>query len=211
MKYLIVASLVFVSTTVFAGGVAIPNTFQSGQAAVAAEVNENFTAVADGVNANAAAIVNAAKSLRVVDGSNADIGAFIAIDQSSLTLFTDEGYLRSYIEKATGGSVSYGDRFLMYLSPGCTGQVYADTPNGTVYNGVDNQLKYVPRDGQAVSTVSVSYLNGGWGSPPAPITCVEGSHIGGTPSYMWAAYPNDPAVTGVPNTDYVTPLNTVLK
>jgi hypothetical protein len=50
--FLFVCSLMAVVAPTPAGEVAIPNTFQSGTAAVAAEVNDNFSAVETAVNDN---------------------------------------------------------------------------------------------------------------------------------------------------------------
>lgn len=218
MKYLIVASLVFVSTAVIADGVAIPNTFVSGQAAVAADVNENFAAVANGVNANTAAVngltsdvaINTiaiaaitAKSLRVVDGSGTDIGAVLNAPLQTIDVFTDEGYSVIQVSAATGGIQVYGRQALFYKSPDCTGTAYTTASNGSVfeeYTGVNRY--YVPRNTQAALFTMKSKT--AYDSGACEL------YLGGD-DYYWAALSNDPAITGVPNTNYVTPLNIVLK
>ncbi len=51
-----------ISSPIYGGEVTIPNTFQSGTPAVAADVNENFTAVKEAVDGNASDITNLATS-----------------------------------------------------------------------------------------------------------------------------------------------------
>ena len=199
-----------------AGSLTVPNTFAANTPAVAADVNENFTAVVNGVNTNTDAIANipTPRSLRVVDGGGADIGALVSNHRETLSLFTDEGYFRSYISHATGGNGEYGKTVPIYLSPNCAGQEYTQTANGTVFETLADERRYVPRDGLVITVPGVSFIQGGFG---APITCMEGSYFGtdiyGTPQSgpIWAAYPNDPTVTGIPNGNYAVPLNIEMK
>ena len=48
----------------------VPNTFQAGQPARAAEVNENFSTLSDAVNTNAAAIQN----FVLIDANQVEVG-----------------------------------------------------------------------------------------------------------------------------------------
>ena len=67
--------VLMVSGSVFAQ-IQVPNTFQSGQPARAAEVNDNFTVVTDAVNTNASAIQN-------LEGAQDLMGPHVALADSN--------------------------------------------------------------------------------------------------------------------------------
>lgn len=101
--YLAIILSFFISKSLFAGDLTIPNTFTAGTAAVAAEVNDNFSAVEAEVDDNDARIAdleNAAvtslaadQPLRIIRGSidntgNISAGAGFSITNNSTGVYT---------------------------------------------------------------------------------------------------------------------------
>jgi hypothetical protein len=75
---LIITGSVFAQT-------AVPNTFQSGQAALASEVNANFTTLADAVNSNAGIGTTNATAIQALEGSPDLTGPRLVVMDSNQT------------------------------------------------------------------------------------------------------------------------------
>lgn len=98
--------------------------------------------------------------------------------------------------------VGYLDGELVYSSVNCTGQAYvgitASSPAGGIITNVGNNTLYYVTKAPAVSTLAFgsSYSN--------PSGC---NAIQPTIEMAVPALPNDPAITGVPNTPFTPPLH----
>ena len=205
-------------------GFTVPNTFESGTAASAAEVNANFdaieTAIGDNANsintnvtdintntANIAAISSGgAPAVQLKDANGVFVGRLLGISNlTNVSFLTDEGY-RS-ITDILIGSVRFSKRIL-FETGNCSGTVYhdEDSVRGTVigtmppYNDdtaatyAAGYLTYVPHDAVKSSVSIASRIS--W----------SGACESLTPASMdvYTGILNDPSVTGVANANYVT-------
>lgn len=199
-------------------GFTVPNTFESGTAASAAEVNANFEAIETGIDnnsnsintnvtdintntANIAALSGGGSSaVQLKDANGVYVGRVIGIGNlNHVSLLTDQGYRTTF--NALTGTVNWGSIFY-FSSADCTGAVYFEGENtvGTVvlpYTHFNNAtasasgwLVYVPYDTltQSVSISSQITYSGAC----EVITPVQ--------KQVYTALQNDPNVTGIQNT-----------
>ena len=147
------------------------------------------------IQANTAAVSGIPKTYYVVDAANQKIGRLINSQVTYYTLINTKGYtVRVY----SSGEHLMNNALVLYESSDCTGQAYMRTNelNGTMVVSAENEAMYIPLDAQEVTIQLQSYLYdlGGVG------TCF----IDPTSNYeAIPIYPNDPAVTGVPNEGYM--------
>jgi len=187
---LIVGGLVFVSNA-SAGPVTIPNTFQSGQPALASEVNGNFAAVKDAVDANSALIPV------VKDGTGQVLGTFLDFTTSSFGPTYKVLNYNNYILAINMSIGALREETVFYLSSDCTGTPYFYQPQSLIYDSFS--LYYVPIGATPLIAPTTNSYYDIFSS-----TCVIE-----TPSIWGALFPltpNDPAVTGVSTTSFTTPI-----
>jgi len=175
---------------VFADPVAVPNTFQSGQPALASEVNENFSVLQNAVNSNRARIPV------LKDGTGQVLGTLIDTSFSQLgpyyTIINDHKFVFSIV--AAGTILPSSD--LLYTSLDCTGTAYTFYGPGSIITHFGG-FYYVPS-----------------GSSPSPVTIASSRSIDDGNCYQgdygftvyFALQPNDPVVTGISSDPVTLPL-----
>jgi len=204
-KNLVFGSLVFVilmfAANSLAGTSSIPNTFVSGQIATAAGVNENFNAVKTAIDDNANNItsnsnnINAKKTSIVKDSTGTIIGTLIGVDKYGiLTLMSSKGYL---FRVNKDGNLYWYQGSTNYDSADCQGNPYLEAAQSVDWNGVD--YLYVPKATAPsfLRMYSNKYLNGS-------VFCANGGAT--SPVWRYLAQPNDPDITGVPNSNVSMPI-----
>lgn len=210
------------------GQTQVPNTFQAGQPARAADVNNNFSTLESAANQNASDITANATGIQTnsveivalstasgiqVYSAGAPIGRLVAMQVSSSTLsivgqaiwlLSDEGYLFA-MDAAIGNSYLTQSADLYFTGTGCSGDAHT-TPvssvgwaggTGIVFRGPNGSplpAYYTPRGGVAVDRLILSLIIGG--------VCFDTIST----QLTYQAFPNDQAVTGVPDTAPVQPL-----
>ena len=223
----ILKKAILIATSLWAGqlmavGFTVPNTFESGTAASAAEVNANFDAIETGIDnnsnsintnvtdintntANIAALSGGgASAVQLKDANGVFVGRVLGIGNlTNVSFLTDEGY-RS-ITDILFGSVRFAKRIL-FETGDCSGTVYhnEDSVRGTVISTMPpyfddtaaayaaGYLTYVPHDAVKSSVSIASRIS--W----------SGACEGLTPALtqVYTGILNDPSVTGVANTSY---------
>ncbi len=213
-KIFISAIVLLLSTSVF-GQTQVPNTFQSGQPARAAEVNANFSELENAVNQNAddistntaaisanTAAIQGTGSPRVFDGGDNEIGSLVSINDNRLTfaIITQQGYLftmwpRDGMILGTGTAISFA-------SSDCTGTGYmANAFGGYVASSFDStgapSLYYIDKNSLPVTNFSIASF----------IADASGCIVtAGQLEWAFPVVPNDPTVTGVSNDSYQPPI-----
>ena len=205
----------------------MPNTFQAGQPARAAEVNANFSELESAANQNASDIsansAEIAASDVAIQSNTSDISAigtaaglhlysqgvsigryFAANSASSLAnnifLISKTGYL---FLTSWDGTDPYLKRLTYYYSqPGCTGSIYFEAnsirPWVAATGGVFTSTQFPLQDNRYVPRGSISQL--------LTTNSREANIIGGcfdetlTQNY-YVPIPNDEAITGVPDVE----------
>jgi len=211
--------ITFLYSTMAIGQTEVPNTFQAGQPARAAEVNANFSTLETAVNTNATAISTvAAITIPRVKANGQDIGAFLTSshDDDPKNLFrrrfwalSDTGYVFSIYASNTssGPAGELLRRLLWFETPDCSGPAYVaatlapDFPlsahfvSGAVFVSLDENdnpgVYYTPK-GSAPNTVvlqSQTSTSGGVTICNAKTEAVD----------AFLVIPNDPFITGVPS------------
>jgi hypothetical protein len=176
-------------TNVLASTVTIPNTFVSGQTAVAADVNSNFTALKNAVNDNASKIPVVKDSNAIVIGTfhgAQTTGSFTSV----YTILSN----KNYVFTVNGDGSLWG--YLFFTSTGCSGQSYSNEPQVVLRAGTSSNYVYTPTSAPYVNTAMNSVLdNTGCASIAAALP-------GG---YQTLA--NDPAITGVQSSAISIPIS----
>jgi hypothetical protein len=205
-KIFISAFVVLLSSSVF-GQTQVPNTFQSGQPARAAEVNANFSELENAVNQNASDIVantasiQAIGSPRVLDGGDNEIGRLISIGENhwSIEVITQQGYLITVSTR--DGKINTG--LLFFASFDCTGTPHIDSTFFGGYVAITYDvtgvpgLSYIDKNSVPLTNfLSNSFIFGAGGCSVAT--------SGGTT--VFPILPNDPTVTGVSTDTYQLPI-----
>lgn len=202
----------------------VPNTFQAGQPARAAEVNDNFTAVEASVDDNAADIANNAVTIQSNTTSIAALTAGSGIlaysqgvpigrvlspgdgSQTHIWLLSDAGFAFSVEASPNANSYLGGAKTIYYSGVNCTGQSFIDQ-NSDWQNIVGRVFKtdganppftfYTLRGGSPVTQNQVV------ASFTANDLCTNRIE---TKPGVFEVFPNDEAVTGVPNAAPTGPL-----
>ena len=202
----------------------IPNTFQAGTPARAAEVNGNFTAVEASVDDNAADIAvnqgaiqdNQTSIAALTAGSGifaysqgVPIGRVLSPSdgsQSHIWLLSDAGFAFSVEASSNANSYLGGAKTIYYSGVNCTGQSFIDQ-NSDWQNIVGRVFKtdganppftfYTLRGGSPVTQNQVV------ASFTANDLCTNRTE---TKPSVFEVFPNDEAVTGVPNAAPTGPL-----
>lgn len=175
--------VVVLASGVALGQTQVPNTFQAGQPARAADVNDNFSTLENAVNTNAADIqtLNAAQDMvgphvALVDSTQSAVGVVQNWIPATNTQPFQHNYVLVWIEVGVdyvplfayenfiGNSVN---TFVFYDGPGCTGTAYIRLTDYNFYNpgvlGVYNH--FLHSDGQTVlqtdtsTTISALYVS----------------------------------------------------
>ena len=189
---ILIACLLLLPFSVFAGSVGTTKTFASGDTLTATDLNGNVTALTAAIDDNDSRITG----IRPALGYYAN-GLFIGWAGPNGGLISDKGYFFSVSE--TGDLFGLGPTF--YESANCTGPQYKSkfmdrrTSNGEVISVVDIGIIYIPADAVAVSTTfnsSGSFAN-----------CNVSTFVG---VGYYLTQPNDPSVTGVQNS-YTPPFH----
>ncbi len=208
------------------GQTQVPNTFQSGQPARAAEVNANFSAVETGINdndnrimnnetditnnsatisSNTATIAAANAAIQsqlgpvVLDGNGNEIGLLVSIGENHLNfeVITQQGYLFSVSPR--DGRTMVGP--LYFASSDCTGTGYTDA---SFFNG------YVVSLWDLTGVLSLYYVDKN--SVPltnfsvASVSTPGGCIVQAGPSVVYPVLLNDPTVTGISTDTYQLPI-----
>lgn len=203
-------------------GFTVPNTFESGTAASAAEVNANFeaieTAIGDNANsintnvtdintntANIAALSGGgASAVQLKDANGVVVGRLIGTYFfSGFHVLTDLGY-RTLLSSSEGDIQAFAN--LHYESSDCSGVGYAlkgSLTNNKDVGGMVFEIKpvttpyYVPYNEPlaVITTGSSAYYDSGTDSLICYVS-IAADQAG------YIVYPNDPAVTGISNTAY---------
>ena len=237
------------------GQTQVPNVFQAGQPASAAEVNANFTELETAANQNAAGIaansasatqnatdiaantasaaqnatdiaanttstLNNTTSIQQLSGPQGlfvysqgqPVGRFFSSTSASplgnsIYLISDTGYLFRTAWSANGGDPYLDQQTYWFSGAGCTGTVYFDVfPDhvaswGGVYRPIRAATEaawgyyYIPRSSPAVN-VTVNSRE----------AAVAGDCLNETSTRdFFLGFPNDEAVTGVPNVQPLQP------
>lgn len=239
-RMLLLGAFAFLLTANAFGQAQVPNTFQAGQPARAADVNQNFSTLEASVNDNAGDIASNSAAIQAnTVAINSDGRAIqIMANNSSTALFVREADPRSGLYGFRGlSALNYlydviaivnvdelnpdnspgnaGDLFasvVWFVGTSCTGQTFTnptsrfgqlDYHQGFVFRSDDPsdpvQTYYVASRSQEVSVALASrrsFLEGG---------CVPVGSV--PPNRFLLVLPNDPAVTGVPNTPFSTPVS----
>lgn len=231
-----VSTLILLVSGAAFGQIQVPNTFQSGQPARAAEVNENFAALESEIEENSteiAASASAIKELRAaIDALNSGIqvladgvpiGLWLGQGDSrpGITTFraqSTKNYLFDVVSQVDAGSTVPQDRptaigdlmtkVVWYELSGCTGQAYVsnDLNPDTAARG------YVFRADDPTDPIQTFYV------PTLSFveerivsyrrSNLEGGCVNiGMPSNPFVpAFPNDPDITGVPSGSFLPPI-----
>lgn len=149
------------------------------------------------------------------DANGTVLGFYTAIlENSGQVIVSPKGY-RFVVMRETGwmrGPVDASTEFVYFQNPGCLGTAYFD--RGGQYRGIvipiRNQLTiaatyYVPHDAVVTSVTLYGRLE------PAPNGGLNCAAISARPVMAVPALPNDPAITGVPNVDFIPPITVALK
>ena len=219
--------LVLITSGVASGQTQVPNTFQSGQPARAAEVNQNFSTLETAVNDNATAIADgeaailantqalgavAAVTIPRVKANGQDIGAFLNAthDNDPKNLFrrqfwalSDTGYLFSVSASDTsiGPAGVLLRRLIWFSTPNCSGVAYVPATRD-----LDFPLTAHYRSGAVFASEQLNDNPGVYYTPKdsEPISITLQSQISSgcnaqTESVeAFEVFPNDPQITGVP-------------
>jgi len=207
ISLLLIAAVLFATAgSVAAGPVTIPNTFQSGQPALASEVNGNFSAVANEINDNAASIAANALGLPMyVKHNGTVIGRLLDMDVHpgqnvmSIRFITIHGYvadITNYNQTIMAGDwrvesspipwLSY------YIADDCSGESYTNTLIPGIVQCIDGvpdpTCYYI--DKLAIPSQPPLYQE------MAPCTMVDPLTVNG---WFVPFTANDEAITGIPN------------
>lgn len=130
------------------------------------------------------------------------VGAVLTITSSDVWLISDEGYL-FFIDLRTGGPYLSQPNILFFSGTGCSGNVFGSEGMngigelGVVFRGGTNSpwpTYYTPRGDERTERPTASYLSNG--------TCIDSA----SNQLSYQAFPNDPIITGVPDSGPVRPL-----
>jgi len=223
MRCTITIFFLAISFSTLADDLTIPNTFQSGTPARAAEVNDNFTAVESSVDDNAADIVantmqinaNAASITAVVNASGVpvyaqgiQIGRFLSGFGDHIYLTNDQGFIIPLTNVSTP-SPYVRVLNLFYTEQDCGGAVYTSigtfdpwvltlgvifAPPGSI---PATELYYSARG--SVREQNVVYQSENTGGNCSNLS------VAATAS-LFRVFPNDVGVTGVSNSSVAGPL-----
>jgi len=149
----------------------------------------------------------------MVDGNGANIGLYTGILENKGSVVVSATGYRFVVERETGrihGPVDTSSEVLYSENFNCTGTLYLDrtaqfrgvlVPIISGLNGIDlAALYYVPQTAAPVTVTLNGRVSGG---PIGGTTCTA---ISPRESTVVPVLPNDPAVTGVPNSYFVPPL-----
>ena len=141
------------------------------------------------------------------DANGVTVGRVIGMDTVHRPyVLTDQGY-RTAITLPMGWVITYSNWPIYYESTDCTGTAYIEVPkfvgavfipempSETAYNL--GRILYTPSDAQSKTVNFNSAFN-----KYDPLNCVPYVVTG----EGYPAYPNDPAITGIKNTVYQTPM-----
>jgi len=221
----LIGTIGFIASGLAFGQTQVPNTFQAGQPARAAEVNENFTAVEASVDDNAAGIAlnssdiqaNTSVITAITMGSGAQlysqgvsIGQFLTTGGNNdhpIFVLSDQGYIFSIGSEPNPNYYLGGELAIRFSELGCAGDAYIDTANqsgnwtrpfGVVLKadpGSPSPVYYIPRGSASMPGVVIQSI-------AQNSQCLNTASIG----VFYAAFPNDQAITGVSNTAPLLPL-----
>ena len=152
------------------------------------------------------------------DATGVVLGFYTAIlENSGQVIVSPKGY-RFVVTRENGRQLSPVDAstaFVYFQNPGCLGTAYFD--RGAQYRGVIIPIRdannynaiaatyYVPQDAAMTAVTLYARLD------PAPNGGVTCTGISARSIMAMPALPNDPAVTGVPNSDFIPPITVALK
>lgn len=179
------------ATNVSASTVTIPNTFVSGQTAVAADVNSNFTALKNAVNDNASKIPVVKDSNGIVIGTFHGTQLIGTYNTIAYTILSSKNYV---FNVSSDGSI-WGP--LYYTSADCSGQPYVDQPQVVLKKVGTTNYFYSPKSASYVNTAMNSIL-----VMTGACNAIAGILPGG---YQMLA--NDPAITGVQSSAISVPIS----
>ncbi len=222
-------SLYLAAGIAHAGQATIPNTFSSGAPANAADVNENFSSMKTAIDDNDTRVTQAAKRFVAVDVNDQIIAGVFGGDSDALHIFSSKGFY-GRISKAKGFLANTTDVF--FTGPNCDGTPYIDYSRsmqgantgggysisidevrspGNVFTVDDtynnpnvnaNEYWYVPitpNFSNNMPVQSVKFFP--WGS--SSVIC---DTITATIAVAAEVFPNDPAITGIPNAAFAAPI-----
>ena len=185
------------ASTASAGTVTIPNTFTSGQPAIASQVNENFDAVKFAIDSNSS-------NLAVLkDGNNSTIGSFVGVvfGNSANARFIGLSSTNYLFSVFPSGEVYVENKPIYFSSTDCTGQGYVSSDDG-IGGGPSQRvfsnplgLYYVPA-GNVVSTTFRKSVSNTLG------ICSQVSQS----APMYQVMPNDPVITGMSSGTFTGPI-----
>ena len=202
----IIACLLLLPFSVFAGSVGTTKTFASGDTLTATDLNGNVTALTTAIDDNDTRITTIVTKLPivVVDGNSQEIGTLLSINGQSFDILTLKGYSHTSVSFGTGATNTLSTQGTYFASSGCSGTAYTVLFNGevrSVYNTNGTISKYyVEKSSLAVKDfVYASQVNSAAG-------CIA---TGGTFTFalLWPTILNDSVVTGVSETPYTLPIN----
>jgi hypothetical protein len=216
--------LSLLSSASYAGQVIVPNTFVAGSAAKAAEINANFNSLQSEINDNDARIsVNASgvtqnaadiasvpvpKPVVAFDANGVELGSVFGGNTQVISILTAQGYAAEVI--ASSADITAGDSTgIAFTDTDCGnsgGQAYAGEFKlympGTVISASNDfsqsqPLFFVPKPATFVSNITVQSEQGFGGCQPTNKVLQNAQEV----------FPNDPVITGFPNTAIPAPIS----
>lgn len=222
MRLTIATLALLASTAVLADDLTIPSTFQPNTPARAADVNANFDAVETAVDDNAADIAAnttniAANMMKIQENKDAiaatptssgipvypqgsEVGKLIAPDGSHFLLISPQGFV--FRAHSTRPQIEYLEphRAVFFSEPGCTGNAFIDSR--ALWQDIQGYVFAAQG-----STASSEFYYSPRGDSPVIIGQLIQSVTGNNICSNWTdtrnvqeVFPNDPEITGVPNT-----------
>ena len=191
----------------------VPHQFQAGEPARAAEINENFSALESATNK-----LSSFPPPLLVEAAGKRLGTLVSAEYFFL-VYTEEGYFfQIFADKNTSIWDSPGDLFLtndarVYYATPCDGQGYIPTQKenatgyspvpvtqGIVFRNQAGETFYVPKTAVPAMGRQLDYVRQQDGS------C---DFVGSVFNWTIEILPNDPTITGVPNTPIEPPVRIV--
>ena len=133
----------------------------------------------------------------MVDGNDDVIGTVLNMEFTTFGVISDKNY--AYLNVTFLNGRTNTQRYVWYTSFDCTGKPYTDLPNGMVfdaYPSTDSRLYYVHRQAIPVEIQTHSRSDA--------TQCTTTTTV--AYRYLHEALQNDPSVTGIPNSDYPSPI-----